>query len=52
MNPPRIHSSRNLLSPSLRSRFFEIWVEEITRERELRYLVNQWMSSDVDKDTL
>ena len=52
INPPRIHHSRNLLSPSLRSRFFEIWVEEITRERELRYLVNQWMSSDVDKDTL
>jgi len=47
INPPRIHHSRNLLSPSLRSRFFEIWVEEITRERELRYLVNQWMSSDV-----
>jgi len=52
INPPRIHHSRNLLSPSLRSRFFEIWVEEITRERELRYLVNQWMSSDVDKNTL
>ena len=52
INPPRIHTSRNLLSPSLRSRFFEIWVEEITRERELRYLVNQWISPDVDKDTL
>ena len=47
INPPHIHTSRNLLSPSLRSRFFEIWVEEITRERELRYLVNQWISSDV-----
>ncbi|HDI03048.1 MAG TPA: hypothetical protein ENF67_00715 [Candidatus Pacearchaeota archaeon] len=43
MNPPRIHISRNLLSPSLRSRFLEIWVEEVLKEKELKKLVDLWM---------
>lgn len=42
MNPPGIHQSRNLLSPALRSRFNEIWVEEITEAQELSTLVETW----------
>jgi len=44
INPPRIHQSRTLLSPSLRSRCFEIWVEEITTREELTQLVKSWMN--------
>ncbi|MDL1969770.1 MAG: AAA family ATPase [Candidatus Desulfofervidaceae bacterium] len=46
INPPRIHQSRTLLSPSLRSRCCEIWVEEITTKEELEQLIRGWMASD------
>ena len=42
MNPPSVHQSRNLLSPALRSRFTEVWVEEITDLGELAGLVDTW----------
>lgn len=42
INPPKIHASRNVLSPSLRSRFLEIWIEEVLKEEELEELVKRW----------
>ena len=42
INPPKIHPSRNILSPALRTRFNEIWVEEISDINELSTLVNDW----------
>ncbi len=42
MNPPSVHQSRNLLSPALRSRFTEVWVEELTNLGELAGLVDTW----------
>jgi MoxR-like ATPase/HEAT repeat protein len=49
MNPPTIHQSRNLLSPALRSRFTEIWVEEITAAQELSNLVETWSDLNLFK---
>ncbi len=46
INPPRIHGSRNLLSPSLRSRFFEIWVDEPTDKAELDQMIRNWMGQN------
>jgi hypothetical protein len=37
-----VHQSRNLLSPALRSRFTEVWVEELTNLGELAGLVDTW----------
>jgi midasin (ATPase involved in ribosome maturation) len=45
INPPAIHQSRNLLSPALRSRFTEVWVEELTNLGELAGLVDTWGAS-------
>lgn len=42
INPPAIHQSRNLLSPALRSRFTEVWVEELTNLGELAGLIDTW----------
>ena len=42
INPPKIHPSRNVLSPALRTRFNEIWLEEITDTEELTELVEKW----------
>ncbi len=42
INPPKIHPSRNVLSPALRTRFNEIWIEEITDAGELSELVESW----------
>jgi len=42
INPPKIHPSRNVLSPALRTRFNEIWIEEITDVAELSRLVDTW----------
>jgi midasin len=42
INPPKIHPSRNVLSPALRTRFNEIWLEEITDVAELSELVDRW----------
>jgi midasin len=42
INPPKVHPSRNVLSPALRTRFNEIWVEEITDVAELSALVDSW----------
>ncbi|MDD1720807.1 MAG: AAA family ATPase, partial [Euryarchaeota archaeon] len=42
INPPKIHPSRNVLSPALRTRFNEIWIEEITDVAELAELVGRW----------
>jgi MoxR-like ATPase len=42
MNPPSVHQSRNLLSPALRSRFTEVWVEELTDLGELAGLIDTW----------
>ncbi len=42
INPPKIHPSRNVLSPALRTRFNEIWIEEITDAAELSELVESW----------
>ena len=42
INPPKIHPSRNVLSPALRTRFNEIWIEEITDPEELSELVEDW----------
>ncbi len=42
MNPPSVHQSRNLLSPALRSRFTEVWVEELTNLGELAGLIDTW----------
>jgi len=42
INPPKIHPSRNVLSPALRTRFNEIWIEEITDVAELSELVGRW----------
>jgi MoxR-like ATPase/HEAT repeat protein len=42
INPPKIHPSRNVLSPALRTRFNEIWIEEITDVAELSELVDRW----------
>ena len=42
INPPKIHPSRNVLSPALRTRFNEIWIEEITDPEELAELVESW----------
>ena len=42
INPPKIHPSRNVLSPALRTRFNEIWIEEITDPEELSELVESW----------
>ena len=44
MNPPSVHQSRNLLSPALRSRFTEVWVEELTNLGELAGLIDTWSS--------
>ncbi|HYA14455.1 MAG TPA: sister chromatid cohesion protein PDS5 [Syntrophales bacterium] len=45
INPPSVHQSRNLLSPALRSRFTEVWVEELTNLGELAGLIDTWSSS-------
>ncbi|MGZ3634822.1 MAG: HEAT repeat domain-containing protein, partial [Syntrophales bacterium] len=45
MNPPSVHQSRNLLSPALRSRFTEVWVEELTNLGELAGLVDTWSNA-------
>ena len=42
INPPKIHPSRNVLSPALRTRFNEIWIGEITDAGELSELVESW----------
>ena len=42
INPPKIHPSRNVLSPALRTRFNEVWLEEITDVAELSELVDRW----------
>jgi MoxR-like ATPase/HEAT repeat protein len=42
INPPKVHPSRNVLSPALRTRFNEIWIEEITDVAELSELVDSW----------
>jgi len=42
INPPKIHPSRNILSPALRTRFNEIWVEEVSDVDELSMLVKNW----------
>jgi midasin len=42
INPPKVHPSRNVLSPALRTRFNEIWIEEITNVAELSELVDSW----------
>jgi MoxR-like ATPase len=42
INPPSVHQSRNLLSPALRSRFTEVWVEELTNLGELAGLIDTW----------
>jgi midasin len=42
INPPKVHPSRNVLSPALRTRFNEIWIEEITDVAELSALVDSW----------
>ncbi len=42
INPPKIHPSRNVLSPALRTRFNEIWIQEITDVAELSELVGRW----------
>jgi len=48
MNPPSVHQSRNLLSPALRSRFTEVWVEELTKLGELAGLIDTWSTSRGD----
>lgn len=45
INPPSVHQSRNLLSPALRSRFTEVWVEELTNLGELADLIDTWGSA-------
>ena len=45
INPPSVHQSRNLLSPALRSRFTEVWVEELTNLGELAGLVDTWSNA-------
>jgi midasin len=45
INPPSVHQSRNLLSPALRSRFTEVWVEELTNLGELAGLIDTWGAS-------
>jgi MoxR-like ATPase/HEAT repeat protein/uncharacterized protein YegL len=42
INPPSVHQSRNLLSPALKSRFAEIWVDELTNADELASLIDTW----------
>jgi MoxR-like ATPase/HEAT repeat protein/uncharacterized protein YegL len=42
INPPSVHQSRNLLSPALKSRFAEVWVEELTSAGELASLIDTW----------
>lgn len=42
INPPSVHQSRNLLSPALRSRFTEVWVEELAKVGELAGLIETW----------
>lgn len=42
INPPKIHPSRHILSPALRTRFNEIWVEEVSDIDELSTLVKDW----------
>lgn len=42
INPPKIHPSRYILSPALRTRFNEIWVEEVSDIDELSTLVKDW----------
>jgi MoxR-like ATPase/HEAT repeat protein/Mg-chelatase subunit ChlD len=46
INPPKIHPSRNILSPALRTRFNEIWVEEVSDIDELSKLVSDWIRTD------
>ena len=45
INPPSVHQSRNLLSPALRSRFTEVWVEELTNTGELAGLIDTWSNA-------
>jgi midasin len=45
INPPSVHQSRNLLSPALRSRFTEVWVEELTNLGELASLIDTWSNA-------
>jgi len=42
INPPKVHPSRYVLSPALRTRFNEVWVEEIVDIDELSGLVKSW----------
>ena len=42
INPPSVHQSRNLLSPALKSRFAEVWVDELTDAGELTSLIGTW----------
>ena len=45
INPPSVHQSRNLLSPALKSRFAEIWVDELTDAGELASLIDTWSNT-------
>ncbi|MGZ4914376.1 MAG: AAA family ATPase, partial [Halobacteriota archaeon] len=50
INPPKVHPSRNVLSPALRTRFNEIWVEETRDVEELSGLVKQWKTSSLSSE--
>ncbi len=50
INPPKVHPSRNVLSPALRTRFNEIWVEETRDVEELLGLVKQWKMSSLSSE--
>ncbi len=43
INPPSVHRSRNLLSPALRTRFCEIWVEEPLEKGEIEEIMINWL---------
>jgi len=45
INPPSVHQSRYLLSPALKSRFAEVWVDELTDAGELTSLIDTWSNA-------
>jgi MoxR-like ATPase/HEAT repeat protein/uncharacterized protein YegL len=45
INPPSVHQSRNLLSPALKSRFAEVWIEELYDSGELAGLIDAWSNA-------
>jgi midasin len=45
INPPSVHQSRNLLSPALKSRFAEVWIDELTNAGELSSLIDTWSNT-------